>query len=67
MHLVAETSEDEEQAIDRLLSELGIRLPAVEVEVDLDNEDLPGLMSPQNPDQSVRLDELRGWGSIPSS
>jgi len=65
MHLVAETSEDEEQAIDRLLSELGIRLPAVEV--DLDNEDLPGLMSPQNPDQSVRLDELRGWGSIPSS
>jgi len=65
MHLVAETSEDEEQAIDRLLSELGIRLPAVEV--DLDNENLPGLMSPQNPDQSVRLDELRGWGSIPSS
>ena len=65
MHLVAETSEDEEQAIDRLLSELGIRLPAVEV--DLDNEDLPGLMSSQNPDQSVRLDELRGWGSIPSS
>ncbi len=65
MHVVAETSEDEEQAIDRLLGELGIRLPAVEV--DLDNEDLPGLMSPQYPDQSVRLDELRGWGSIPSS
>lgn len=65
MHVVAETPEDEEQAIDRLLGELGIRLPAVEV--DLDNEDLPGLMSSQNPDQSMRLDELRGRRLVPFS
>lgn len=64
MHL-AEASEEEEQAIDRLLGELGIRLPVVEV--DLDNEDLPGLMSSQNPDQSTRLDELRGWWPFPFS
>lgn len=64
MHL-AEASEEEEQAIDRLLGELGIRLPVVEV--DLDNEDLPGLMSSQNPDQSMRLDELRGWWPLPFS
>lgn len=55
---LAEASEEEEQAIDRLLGELGIRLPVVEA--DPDNDDL-GLMSSQNPDQSMRLDELREW------
>lgn len=56
---LAEASEEEEQAIDRLLGELGIRLPAVEA--DPDDEDSPGLLSSQNPDQSMRLDELREW------
>ena len=53
----AEASEEEEQAIDRLLGELGIRLPVVEV--DPDSEDPPGLLSSRNPDQPMRLDELR--------
>jgi hypothetical protein len=64
MQLV-EASEEEEQAIDRLLGELGIRLPVVEA--DPDNDDLPGLMSSQNPDQPMRLDELREWWMLPSS
>jgi hypothetical protein len=62
---LAEASEEEEQAIDRLLGELGIRLPAVEV--DPDHDDLPGLMSSQNPEQPMRLDELREWWMLPSS
>ena len=62
---LAEISEEEEQAIDRLLGELGIRLPVVEVH--LDNEDLPGLTFSQNPDQSIRLDDLSGWRSFPFS
>lgn len=62
---LAEASEEEEQAIDRLLGELGIRLPVVEA--DPDNDDLPGLMSSQNPDQPMRLDELREWWPFPSS
>jgi hypothetical protein len=65
MHVVAETPEDEEQAIDRLLGELGIRLPAVEV--NMDGEDLSGSISPQDPDQSMRLDELREWRLVPFS
>jgi hypothetical protein len=64
MHL-AETSEEEEQAIDRLLGELGICLPAVEM--NLDSEDLSGSVPPQDPDQSMQLDELREWRLVPSS
>lgn len=57
--------ESEEQAIDRLLGELGIRLPAVEVEVD--GEDLSGPISPPDQNRPLRLDEIRGWWPSPSS
>ena len=55
----------EEQAIDRLLGELGIQLPTVEL--GLDSEDLSGSIFPQDPDQSMRLDELREWWLVPFS
>ncbi len=64
MHAAAETSEEEEQVIDRLLVELGIRLPAVEM---VDNEDLSESIALQDPDQSMRLDELREWRLVPFS
>ena len=56
---LAEASEEEEQAIDRLLSELGICLPAVEVSAD--GEDLSGPVYPPEPGQPLRLDEFREW------
>lgn len=55
--------ESEEQAIDHLLGELGIHLPATEVA--LDGEDSEP-MSCQDPDQPVQLEELRGWWWMPS-
>lgn len=64
MHIVMETSEEEEQAIDRLLVELGIRLPAVEM---VNNEDLSGSIPLQDPDQFMPLDELKEWRLVPSS
>ncbi len=56
---LAEASEEEEQAIDRLLGELGIRLPAVEMS--MDGEDPPASISFTDAGQSLRLDELREW------
>ncbi len=56
---LAEASEEEEQAIDRLLVDLGICLPAVELSAD--GEDLSGPLYPPDPGQSMRLDELREW------
>lgn len=63
MH-IAETSE-EEQSIDRLLGELGIRLPAVELEAD--GEDAVGSPAAPDPGQPLRLEELREWWPFPFS
>lgn len=59
------TEESEEQAIDRLLSELGIRLPVVEV--DTDGDDLSGPTTSQEAVQTFRMDEFRVWWPIPFS
>lgn len=62
----AEASEDEEQAIDRLLGELGIRLPDVELGVD-DGEDLSGPTVSPDPAQRLRPEQLREWWPFPFS
>lgn len=56
---LTEASEEEEQAIDRLLSELGIHLPAVEACAD--GEDILEPVYPLEPDQPPGLGDFREW------
>jgi hypothetical protein len=59
------TEELEEQAIDRLLGELGIQLPAVEL--DLDGDSPIGSILSQDLDRSLQIEELREWWPFPFS
>jgi hypothetical protein len=57
--------EDEEQALDRLLDELGISLPVVKM--DMDDENLSGSISSRTPIQPLWPDEFRDWLLTPAS
>lgn len=59
------TEELEEQAIDRLLGELGIQLPTVEL--DLGGDGPIGSILSRDLDRSLQLEELREWWPVPFS